>query len=223
MFFYSSLIVLIPAFLVTLYAQIKVKSTFNKYSRTKSTLGETGAVFARRLLDSKGLYDVKVEKVSGFLSDHYDPKNKILRLSQSTYASNSIAALGVVAHEVGHAIQDAKAYKPLVIRGMAVPFASMGSNMAWFIFIFGLLFSSPPLLNMGIILFSFVVLFTIITLPVEFDASKRAVKILPNMGMPKGEVVAVQNVLGAAAMTYVASAFMAISQLIRMILLSGRR
>jgi hypothetical protein len=223
MIFGPFLIILIPAFVFSIYAQFSVKSTFDKYSRVASSLGETGAVFARRLLDNLGLFDVKVEKVTGFLSDHYDPANKVLRLSASTYGSKSVAALGVVAHEVGHAMQDAKAYKPLIIRGMSVPMAGIGSNMAWFIFFFGLIFSSPIFLNVGIFLFAFVVFFTLITLPVEFDASKRAIKFLPNMGMPKGEVIAAQKVLNAAAMTYVASALVAVSQLIRMILLTNRR
>lgn len=222
-FFHPSMLILIPAILLSLWAQLKVKNTFDKYSRVKSSLNEKGASFARRLLDSLGLFDVKVEQVSGYLSDHYDPTNKVLRLSNATYNSQSVAALGVVAHEVGHAIQHQKSYKPLILRNMSVPFASFGSNLSWIILIIGFLFSIPQLLWGGIILFSFVVAFTLITLPVEFNASSRAVKTLPLVGMPSGEVESVKKVLNAAAMTYVASALMAISQLIRMILLAQSR
>jgi Zn-dependent membrane protease YugP len=217
------MLILIPAILLSIWAQFKVKSTFDKYSRVKSSLNEKGASFARRLLDSLGLFDVKVEQVSGYLSDHYDPTNKVLRLSNATYNSHSVAALGVVAHEVGHAIQHQKSYKPLILRNMSVPFASFGSNLSWIILIVGFLFSIPQLLWGGIFLFSFVVAFTLITLPVEFNASSRAVKILPLVGMPSGEVETVKKVLNAAAMTYVASALMAVSQLIRMILLAQSR
>jgi hypothetical protein len=217
------MLILIPAILLSFWAQMKVKNTFDKYSRVKSSLNEKGASFARRLLDSLGLFDVKVERVSGYLSDHYDPTNKVLRLSNSTYNSQSVAALGVVAHEVGHAIQHQKSYKPLVLRNMSVPLASFGSNLSWIILIIGFLFSIPQLLWGGIILFSFVVAFTLITLPVEFNASSRAVKTLPLVGMPSGEVESVKKVLNAAAMTYVASALMAISQLIRMLLLAQSR
>lgn len=222
-FFHPSMLILIPAILLSIWAQFKVKNTFDKYSRVKSSLNEKGASFARRLLDSLGLFDVKVEQVSGYLSDHYDPTNKVLRLSNATYNSHSVAALGVVAHEVGHAIQHQKSYKPLILRNMSVPFASFGSNLSWIILIVGFLFSIPQLLWGGIILFSFVVAFTLITLPVEFNASSRAVKTLPLVGMPSGEVETVKKVLNAAAMTYVASALMAVSQLIRMILLAQSR
>ncbi|MGM0641187.1 MAG: zinc metallopeptidase [Thermotogota bacterium] len=223
LFFHPSMLILIPAILLSIWAQMKVKNTFDKYSRVKSSLNEKGFSFARRLLDSLGLFDVKVEQVSGHLSDHYDPTNKVLRLSNSTYNSQSVAALGVVAHEVGHAIQHQKNYKPLVLRNMSVPFASFGSNLSWIILIVGFIFSIPHLLWGGIILFSFVVAFTLITLPVEFNASSRAVKTLPLVGMPSGEVETVKKVLNAAAMTYVASALMAVSQLIRMVLLAQSR
>jgi Zn-dependent membrane protease YugP len=180
-------------------------------------------MFARRLLDSVGLYDVKVERVRGTLSDHYDPTNKVLRLSDSTYNSSSIAALGVVAHEAGHAIQHAKGYKPLILRNLAVPLAGFGSNMAWIIFFIGLIFSTPFLLNAGIFLFLFVVLFSVITLPVEFNASSRALKLLPVMGMSKEEVSGAKKVLSAAALTYVAAALMSIAQLLRMLVLARSR
>ncbi len=213
-------IILIPAFILSLWAQIHVQSTFSKYSNVKSTLGITGAEMARRLLESAGIYDVRVEMVSGWLSDHYDPKAKAVRLSQATYNSTSVAALGVVAHEVGHAIQHKEKYTPLVLRDIAVPFAIAGSNFAWIIFILGIFMSAQVLLKVGIILFTFVVLFTLITLPVEFDASARAIKKLKLM-MPPSEVEGVKKVLTAAALTYVASAAVAILQLLRMLLIAG--
>ncbi|BBE31087.1 neutral zinc metallopeptidase [Tepiditoga spiralis] len=223
MFFYdSTLILLIPAFIFSVIAQMKVKSTFNKYSRKMSTMGESGASFARRMLDSMGLFDVKIENVNGYLSDHYDPTSKILRLSNATYNNKSVAAIGVAAHEVGHAIQHSKGYKPLALRSAVVPMANFGSNLSWLIFFGGFIFNAPLLLNIGIILFSFVVAFTLITLPVEFDASRRALKQLPMLGMPNSEVSMVKSVLTSAAMTYVAAAAVAILQLIRMILLSRR-
>ena len=221
--YYTTMLLLIPPLILAIWAQSRVSSTFNKYSRVKSSVGEPGYMFARRLLDSVGLYDVKVERVRGTLSDHYDPTNKVLRLSDSTYNSSSIAALGVVAHEAGHAIQHAKGYKPLVLRNLAVPLAGFGSNMAWIIFFIGLIFSTPFLLNAGIFLFLFVVLFSVITLPVEFNASSRALKLLPVMGMSKEEVSGAKKVLSAAALTYVAAALMSIAQLLRMLVLARSR
>ncbi|KLO21936.1 zinc metallopeptidase [Marinitoga sp. 1197] len=226
MFFYPfwfdpTFIILLPGLILSLIAQASVQSTFSKYSKVISSTGENGADFARRMLDNLGLYNVRVEAVSGFLTDHYDPRNKVLRLSSATYSSRSVAALGVVAHEVGHAMQHQENYLPLVLRNFSVPFASIGSNLSWIIFIIGFLFYSQTLIQLGIILFSFAVLFTIITLPVEFNASARAIKILPSMGMPISEVSHVKKVLGAAAMTYVASAAMAILQLLRMLMLAG--
>ncbi len=219
-FWDPTFIILIPAFLLSLWAQILVQSTFNRYSNVKSTLGMTGAELARRLLEAAGIYDVRVEMVSGWLSDHYDPRNKVVRLSRATYSSSSVAALGVVAHEVGHAIQHKEKYLPLVLRDMSVPFAIAGSNLAWIIFLLGIFMAAPFLLKIGIILFSFVVLFTLITLPVEFDASARAVKQL-RVFMPETELKGVKKVLSAAAMTYVASAAVAILQLLRMLIIAG--
>ncbi len=222
MFFWwdPTMILLIPAFLFSLWAQIKVQSTFNKYAKVPSSLGITAAELAKRILESAGIYDVRVEMVSGWLSDHYDPRNKVLRLSQATYSSKSVAALGVAAHEAGHAIQHKNKYAPLVVRDMAVPLAITGSNLAWIIFILGLFMSAPIFLKAGIVLFSFVVFFSLITLPVEFDASARAVKQLKMM-MPTSEVEGVKKVLTAAAMTYVASAAVAILQLLRMLIIAG--
>lgn len=226
MFFYPfwfdpTFIILLPGLILSLIAQASVQSTFSKYSKVVSSTGETGAEFARRMLSSLGLYDVRVEAVSGFLTDHYDPRNKVLRLSSATYSSRSVAALGVVAHEVGHAMQHQEKYLPLVLRNFSVPFAAIGSNLSWVLFIIGFLFYSQTLIQLGILLFAFAVLFTLITLPVEFNASSRAIKTLPLMGMPTSEVVHVKKVLSAAAMTYVASAAMAILQLLRMVMIAG--
>ena len=217
-----TIIILIPAFLFSLWAQLTVQGTFSKYSKVRSTLGMTGAELAKRLLESAGIYDVRVEVVSGWLSDHYDPNAKVVRLSKATYASDSVAALGVVAHEIGHAIQHKEKYAPLVLRHLSVPLAVAGSNLAWIIFFLGLLMATPVLLKIGIVLFSFVVLFTLITLPVEFDASSRALKLLrSSLLMPSEELKAVRKVLTAAGMTYVAAAAVAILQLIRMLLIAG--
>ncbi len=214
--------ILIPAFLFSLWAQMLVQSTFSKYNSVRSSLGMTGAEFARRLLESAGLYDVRVEMVSGWLSDHYDPREKVVRLSQATYMSDSVSALGVVAHEIGHAIQHKEGYAPLVLRNMAVPLAVTGSNLAWIIFILGLIFGTPALLKFGIVLFSFVVFFSVLTLPVEFDASARALKMLKErFFMPPDELAGARKVLMAAGMTYVAAAAVAILQLLRMLLIAG--
>jgi hypothetical protein len=174
------------------------------------------------MLESAGLYDIRIEKIPGKLSDHYDPRNKVVRLSSSTYNSNSVASLGVVAHEIGHAIQHANGYVPLVIRNGIAPVVSITSNLSWILFIVGFLFFNIALIRIGIFLFSFAVIFSFITLPVEFDASRRAVKILgSNLLMPPSELEGVKQVLNAAAMTYVAGTLMAILQLLRMIFLAG--
>ena len=220
LFWDPTFLILIPAFLLALWAQILVQSTYSRYSQVESSLGMTGAELARRLLEAAGIYDVRVEMVSGWLTDHYDPREKVVRLSRATYSSRSVAALGVVAHEVGHAIQHKEKYAPLVLRDLSVPLAVAGSNFAWIIFILGLFMAAPFLLKIGIILFVFVVAFSLITLPVEFDASYRAVKQL-RVFMPSSELQGVKKVLTAAAMTYVASAAIAILQLIRMLLIAG--
>jgi len=183
-----------------------------------------GAQLARFILDSAGLYDVKIETIPGSLTDHYDPRTKVVRLSQSTYSSESIAALGVVAHEIGHAIQHANNYAPLVIRNAIAPVAQFSSNLAWIFFIIGLITGAFGLAQFGIYLFVAVVAFSLITLPVEFNASSRAIKILQtNLAMPQEELKGVKSVLGAAAMTYVAATLMAILQLLRMIFIARGR
>lgn len=221
LFFDPTFIFLIPAIILAIWAQALVSQRFSYYSKVRSTFGITGAELARRLLDNSGLYDIKIETIPGQLTDHYDPRAKVVRLSQATYNNSSIAALGVVAHEIGHAIQHAKNYAPLVVRNAFAPVASFGSYFSWVIFFMGILFWSPTMIRFGIVLFSLVVLFTLITLPVEFDASKRAKRLLAELGMPESEIVAVNKVLSAAAMTYIASMAMAMLQLLRMIFIAG--
>lgn len=223
MYYDPTFIILIPALLLSLWATLSVQSRFNHYSQVRSRIGMTGAELAKFILEASGLYNVRVESIYGSLTDHYDPRAKVVRLSQATYSSDSVAALGVVAHEIGHAIQDAKGYTPLVIRNALAPVAQFSSNLAWILFIAGLFTGFFGLARLGIILFSIAVLFSIITLPVEFDASRRALAILEkNLMMPTDELKGVKAVLSAAAMTYVAAMLMAVLQLLRMILITRR-
>jgi len=213
--------------IICLLASSRMKSTFNKYSRVRNHSGMTGREAAEQVLRGAGIYDVRVEHISGDLTDHYDPRAKVLRLSDATYNSTSVAAVGVAAHECGHAIQHATGYAPLKIRGALVPVANFGSTIAWPLILIGLLFSSQSsmlFLNLGIIAFSLAVLFQIVTLPVEFNASSRAIRILGSSGMLyEDEVDATKKVLSAAALTYVAGAASAILQLLRIILLANSR
>ena len=212
---------------ICLIASARVKSTFNKYAAYRSMSGMTGAQAAQRILNSAGIYDVKVQHISGNLTDHYNPANKTLNLSDSVYGSTSVAAVGVAAHECGHAIQHQKEYQPLKIRSALVPAANFGSALAWPIIVLGLFFTSNTgnlLIHIGILLFSLAVLFQLVTLPVEFAASARAVRILGETGILNSqELPYTKKVLGAAALTYVASAAAAILQLLRIILLFGER
>jgi hypothetical protein len=221
--FDSSIVLLIPALLLAFYAQWKVRSTFNKYSKVNASSRISAGLMARYLLQKSGLTDVKIEKIGGFLSDHYDPRSKILRISN--LESKSVAALGVAAHEVGHAIQHAQGYKPLSLRSAVVPVANFGSMLAFPLFFLGLLARNPNMMWLGILAFSAAVLFTLVTLPVEFNASKRAIKILQDGGYitQDKELKAVKEVLNAAALTYVAAAAMAVLQLLRLILISRNR
>ena len=210
---------------ICMLASANVNRTFQKYSRIRSHSGMTGREAAERLLHANGIYDVTVQRVAGNLTDHYDPRNKTLNLSDSTYASTSVAAIGVAAHECGHAVQHANGYAPLKIRGSLVPVANFGSTLAWPLILIGFLIqgnASVLLINLGILLFSAAVLFQIVTLPVEFDASHRALKILGNTGMLyEDEVRDTRKVLTAAALTYVAGAASSALQLLRLILLYG--
>ncbi|SFB26793.1 zinc metallopeptidase [Clostridium frigidicarnis] len=224
MFYYdSTYLLLIPAMIISAWAQFKVSATFEKYSKVYSSKGLSGAEVARMLLDNNGLYNVPIEVTGGKLSDHYDPTRQILRLSNDVYYGNSVASLGVAAHEVGHAIQHKTAYKPLILRNSIVPIVNLGSSMSWVLFIAGLILSIQPLITIGILLFSGVVVFQLVTLPVEFDASARALKELGSRGiLYNEEVKGAKKVLDAAALTYVAATIMAISQLLRLIALSKR-
>lgn len=216
-------IILIPALIISFWAQAKINSTFNKYSKMHSTNGYTGAQTARMLLDMNGLYDVPVEVVSGRLSDHYDPSRRIMRLSHDVFYGTSVAAIGVAAHETGHAIQHKERYAPLTIRNSIVPIVNISSNLSWVLFILGIVLGFADLVNLGIILFSAVVAFQLITLPVEFNASKRALYSLRSKSiLYENELNGSKAVLDAAALTYVAAALVAISQLLRLILISNR-
>ncbi|MDY5349917.1 MAG: zinc metallopeptidase [Candidatus Ventricola sp.] len=225
MFYYydPTYLMLIPGLILALYAQLKVSSTYARYKKVHSGTGLTGAQIARQILDSNGCGSVRIERVPGSLTDHYDPENGVLRLSEEVYASRSIAALGVAAHEAGHAIQDATDYGPMRIRATLVPVANIGSSAAIPLFMLGLIFSWEPLLKIGILCFSLAVLFYLVTLPVEFNASGRAVALLSSGYLPQDEVKGVKKVLSAAALTYVAAALQAILQLLRLVLLAGSR
>lgn len=216
----------LPGLLLGFWAQSRVKRNFNKYSQVPTSRNVTGAEVARQLLDAQGLYDVAIEETQGMLSDHYDPRGKVLRLSPAVYRTPSIAAAGVAAHEMGHALQDAGGYFPLQIRSALVPAAQFGSSLAPWLFIGGLLLNFTGLAWVGVIMFAAAVLFTLITLPVEFDASKRAKQLLVSNGVLIGdEIKGVDKVLDAAALTYVAAAVSAIGTLLYYVLLltGGRR
>ncbi len=222
-YFDPTYILVIIGLVISMVASAKVKSTFAKYSGVRSMSGMTGAQAASKLLHSSGIYDVQIEQVSGNLTDHYDPRNKVLRLSDSVYHSNSLAAIGVAAHECGHAIQHQNSYLPLKIRGVLVPIASFGSMAAWPLILIGLFFGGfQSLIDLGIIFFSAAVLFQLVTLPVEFNASRRAIARLGETGVLFGdELKQSKKVLDAAALTYVAAAAATILQLLRLILLFG--
>ena len=213
---------------ICMIASARVKGTFNKYSQLRSMSGMNGAQVAQRVLQAAGIYDVQVRHVSGSLTDHYDPRTKTVNLSDPVYNATSVAALGVAAHECGHAIQHAKSYAPLSIRSALVPIANFGSMLAWPVILIGLLFntrSSGLIIDIGILLFSAAVLFQLVTWPVEFDASRRALVMLRTQGiLADDELRYTRRVLKSAALTYVASAAAAILQLLRIILITnGRR
>lgn len=217
------LLVIIGA-VICMVASANVSHTFNKYSRSGSKRGVTGAQAAAQILRNAGIGDVRIEHIAGNLTDHYDPRNKVLRLSDSVYGSTSVAAVGVAAHECGHAIQHQVGYVPIRIRNAIVPVVNLGSKLSWPIMILGLILGSLNLLNIGIVLFSLTLLFQIVTLPVEFNASGRALRILDQSGMLyPDEVRGARKVLGAAAMTYVTAAVSTLLQLLRLVLLFGRR
>ena len=226
MYFDPTYILVLIGVTICLVASAKMNATFSKYSRIRNHSGMTGREAAEVILHRVGIYDVRIEHVSGRLTDHYDPTSKVLRLSDATYNSTSVAALGVAAHECGHAMQHATAYAPLRFRGALVPVANFGSAIAWPLILVGLFLTgntSSLILNLGILAFSLAVLFQLVTLPVEFNASRRALVILQDTGiLGTMETDGAKKVLRAAALTYVASAAAAILQLLRLILLFGR-
>jgi len=222
---WTYILVLIGAVLC-MAASAKVNSTYSRYARVRSMSGMTGAEAAQRILNQSGIYDVRIEHIRGSLTDHYDPSAKVLRLSDSVYASNSVAAVGVAAHECGHAVQHQKGYAPLKIRSTLVPVANIGSRLGLPLIILGVIFGGTGslLAQIGIWVFSAAVLFQIVTLPVEFNASNRAMRMLAQYGiLGQQEVGHVRKVLGAAALTYVAAAASSILQLLRLVLLFGNR
>jgi len=218
------LLLVLPALIFAMWAQGRVRSAYNTYSRLYSKSGRPAYEVAATLLRSAGLGDVRIEKVPGQLSDHYDPRTRTLSLSQGTYESPSVAAVAVAAHEVGHAVQQSVAYAPLAIRNGLVPIANIGSGAALPLFIIGLVFSSGFLMDLGLLFFLGAVLFQVITLPVEYNASRRAMGMLEVSGfLGAGEVVPVGNMLNAAALTYVAATAVALAQFVRLLMLRGRR
>jgi len=222
-FWDPTMLILIPALILALYAQVRVRSTYAKYSQVPVANGRTGAEVAQEILRRNGV-SAQIERIDGVLSDHYDPRTHVLSLSPDVYDGASVAAVGVAAHETGHALQHARAYAPLALRSAMVPTVQFGSWLAWPLFFLGFLFNSGTMMQVGILIFSAMVAFTLVTLPVEFDASARALHALRDEGLVTGdELRGVRAVLVAAALTYVAAAAMAILQLVRLLLLYGMR
>lgn len=222
--FYDStwFMLVLPALFFSMYAQMKIKSTFSKYLQVPSQTGLTGSQIARFILDKNGLYNVRVEPVAGSLTDHYDPRTEVVRLSQNVFGGSSIAAVSVAAHEVGHAIQHANNYFPLSLRSALAPVASFGSRLVW-VFIFIGMIISPFFIDIGIALFLGVVLFQIVTLPVEFNASKRALEQLEAGIIDEESARGSKKVLNAAALTYVAATIVALAELLRLLAIFNRR
>lgn len=226
MFYDPTYILVIPALIFALIAQVMVKSTFSKYSHVQNRRGVTAAEVARRILDENGLYNVQIEHIGGELTDHYDPRTNVVRLSDSVYNSTSVSALGVAAHETGHAIQHSVGYAPIKIRNAILPAAQLGSQAAMPLVLIGLIFSRSLgfLIDIGIIVYIAVVLFQLVTLPVEFNASRRALRILEGSYiLENDENKMAKKVLTAAAMTYVAALFSALTTLLRLFLISNNR
>ncbi len=225
-FYYDpTYLIVLPAILLAFYAQFKVQSTYTKFSQVQNRRGMTGAEVARRILDRNGLQHVRVERVSGNLTDHYDPRADVVRLSDSVYNSATIAAVGVAAHEVGHAVQHSSGYTPIKLRNTVLPVAQIGSTLAFPLVLLGFIFSGfEVLIPVGIVLYAAVVAFQLVTLPVELNASRRALNTVYEIGFLDGEETkGAKKVLSAAALTYIAAATSAILQLLRLLLLAGRR
>ena len=225
MFYDKTMMLLIPAILFTMYAQFKVSSTTNRFFRIKSRSGYNGQQTAERILAANGIRDVRIVPIRGTLTDHYDPRRKVLRLSEEVYYGTSITSVAVAAHECGHALQHAYGYKPLEIRGAIVPVVTFASSLSWILIFVGLFLSgNNTMLQLGILMFSATVIFQLITLPVEFNASSRALVQLQDLGIvDSGEARDSRKVLSAAAMTYVAAALTAILQLARLLLIANNR
>jgi len=216
------IVLILPAILISLWAQVRVSSTFNKYSKVYSNRGMTGAQAARKVLEMNGIYDVSIEPVAGNLTDHFDPKSNTIRLSENVYSSTSVAAIGVAAHEAGHAVQNDCDYTPMRIRSVIIPVTRIGSYLSWPLILLGLTLNFEVLATFGIVLFGAVVAFQLVTLPVEYNASRRAINALRETGsLTSDEIPGAKRVLGAAAMTYLASLLMAVMQMLRLILLFG--
>jgi Zn-dependent membrane protease YugP len=221
-FWDPTFLLLIPAVILAIWANSRVKSTYKKYDQVVTQKRITGADVARDLLSRRGIHDVSIEEVEGKLSDHYDPRRRTLRLSSDIYRGASVAAVGIAAHEVGHAIQHNEGYAPMRIRGSLVPVANIGSTLAFPLFLFGFFFQAAGLMDLGILFYTGAVLFQVITLPVEYNASGRAMAILESGGYLVGtEPAQARKVLNAAALTYVAATAMAAVQLLRLIVLRG--
>ena len=221
-FDYTYIIYVLPALIFAMWAQYNVQSTFKKYSKVESERGMTGYDAARRILDANGLHHVRIEQVAGDLTDHYDPKANVIRLSDTVHSVSSVAAVGVAAHEAGHAVQYAEGYSPIKIRTAIIPITRIGSNLAFPLVLLGLLFSAPLLAGIGVILFGAAVLFQLVTLPVEFNASSRAIAALSDSGMSDEAVGDAKKVLRAAAMTYVAALATAIGNFLRLLTIANR-
>ncbi len=224
LYYDPTFVLVIPAIILALFAQWRVQSTFRQYAAVRAGAGYTGAQVAAELLRRQGITDVKIEPISGVLADHYDPRSKVLRLSPGVYEGDSLAAVGVAAHEAGHALQHRDGYRPLALRSAIVPAANFGTSAAMILFVIGLFTGATRLMDLGILFFLGYVVFALITLPVEFNASNRAVALLQGQGLvlPQ-EAQGVRAVLNAAALTYVAAATMAILQLVRLIILRNAR
>ena len=221
-YFDPTYIIILPALIFAMWASARVNSTFTKYEKDYSSRGYTGAMAAREILNARGLYDVSIERVNGRLSDHYDPRANVIRLSDAVYNSTSTAAIGVACHEAGHAMQYADSYLPIKFRALIIPITNIGSTLGIWLFIIGLIFSFPAVCLIGIILFSFTALFQLATLPTEYNASKRALEAIEESGILNiEEHIHAKKVLSAAALTYVAALAVSLTQLLRLLVLFG--
>lgn len=218
------IILVLPALIFAMWAQARVSGTFNRFSKVKTMSNMTGYESARRILDANGLRNVTIERVAGNLTDHFDPKKNVIRLSENVYSSNSVAAVGVAAHEAGHAVQYAMSYSPMKLRAAIIPITQIGSTVSMPLVLLGFFMGIPGLVNMGILLFATVAVFQLVTLPVEFNASNRAIMALEMGGsISDDEIYGVKKVLGAAALTYVAALAVSLANLLRLVMLFGRR